>query len=232
MDFLEQLLGVTLDVTMRTLIAFAVVLIVIVLVAWLFRRLSRGGAPRAGRRGRIARLAILEAVQIDPRRRLVLLRRDNAEHLILIGGGSDLVIEQGILRAPRQPGARGGERVEPVAHPPAAPFEPEPPPRPAPVAPVVPSPAMPRTATPAPAAKSASQPPPGPQDKAMTDRQLAEMADRLKAALREPANAGAPPQGERKPTAGAAAGPPERPQRPARPEKEAAVPAGTAPKSD
>ncbi|MDP2621899.1 MAG: hypothetical protein Q8P46_17270, partial [Hyphomicrobiales bacterium] len=61
---------------------------------------------------------------------------------------------------------------------------------------------------------------------------LAEIADRLKAALREPANAGAPPQGERKPTAGAAAGPPERPQRPARPEKEAAVPVGTAPKSD
>lgn len=225
MDFLEQLFGVTLDVTARTLIAFAVVLVAILLLAWVFRLFSRGGGQRAGRRGRIARLAVLEAIQIDQRRRLLLLRRDNAEHLILIGGGSDLVIEQGILRAPRQPGAHG-ERVEPAAppSPPGALIEPTPPQRPAPVTAAVPSPATPRAATPA--AKPASQ------DKTMTDRQLAEMADRLKAALREPEAAEASPQGERKPMAGASAGASERSQRPARPDKEVAVPAGTAPKSD
>ena len=187
MDFLEQLLGVNLDVTTRTLIAFAVVLIVIVLVAWLFRRLSRGPA-RTGRRGRIARLAILEAIQIDQRRRLVLLRRDNAEHLILIGGGGDLVIERGIQRAPLKPGARGGERVETPARQPT-PARPVEPPAPRPV----------------PAARAAPPPPPGSSEKSATEPQLAEMADRLKASLRQPVTAGAPAQGQRRPDPAATA---------------------------
>ena len=51
MEYLEQLLGTDLNVTMRTLIAFAIVLILILVVAWVFRRLSYG-AVRRPRRGR------------------------------------------------------------------------------------------------------------------------------------------------------------------------------------
>jgi len=210
MDFLERLLGINLDVTMRTLIAFAVVLVLIMLVAWLFRRLSRGGA-RIGRRGRLTRLAVLEAIQIDQRRRLVLFRRDTTEHLILIGGATDLVVEQGIHRAPRQPGARGGERVEPAVRPPAPLRAPEPP-RPAAARPEPPPER--RTAAPAPpVAPRPTPPPPEQADKAVADRQLADMADRLKAALREPLESGASAEGERKPEPAGAAEE-EKPTRP------------------
>jgi hypothetical protein len=44
-----------------------------------------------GRRG--ARLAISEYHEIDKIRRLVLVRRDGVEHLLMIGGPQDLVIE-------------------------------------------------------------------------------------------------------------------------------------------
>jgi Flagellar biosynthesis protein, FliO len=56
---------------------------------------SRGlGARIKGRRGQ--RLGISEYHELDKTRRLVLIRRDNTEHLVLIGGNQDLVIESGI----------------------------------------------------------------------------------------------------------------------------------------
>ena len=39
---------------------------------------------------------MLEVLAIDGKRRLVLVRRDDTEHLLLIGGEADLVIERGI----------------------------------------------------------------------------------------------------------------------------------------
>jgi len=238
MDFLQQLLGIELNVVARTLIAFAVVLVLIVLVAWLFRRLSRG-AGRMGRRGRLTRLAVLEAIQIDPRRRLVLFRRDNTEHLILIGGATDVVVEQGIHRAPRQPGARAPERVEPAVRAPlpgrAPPPRPEsaPPPRsePAPPEPprpaaAKPEPAPPERRPPGPAApppggpRPAAPPPPPPEPapKGATERQLADMADRLKAALRTPVEGGEEAAEEPEPAGAAEEEKPGRPGGPRRPE--------------
>jgi hypothetical protein len=40
----------------------------------------------------------MDSATVDTRRRLVLVRRDNVEHLILIGGPSDVVVEQNIVR--------------------------------------------------------------------------------------------------------------------------------------
>jgi len=61
-----------------------------------------GGAAR--RRGRQARLAVVDAANVDGRRKLVLIRRDNLEHLVLIGGPSDVLIEPNIAAgaAPRE----------------------------------------------------------------------------------------------------------------------------------
>jgi hypothetical protein len=42
------------------------------------------------------RLAVVEQASVDGRRRLVLLRRDDVEHLIMTGGPVDVVIETGI----------------------------------------------------------------------------------------------------------------------------------------
>lgn len=50
-----------------------------------------------GRKGQ--RLGIAEYQEIDESRRLVIVRRDNVEHLLLIGGDNDLVIESNIGRS-------------------------------------------------------------------------------------------------------------------------------------
>jgi flagellar protein FliO/FliZ len=58
------------------------------------RRYLMGRSWAGGGRGR--RLKIVEVVAVDSRRRAVLLRRDNVEHLIVIGGQNDLLVEGGI----------------------------------------------------------------------------------------------------------------------------------------
>jgi hypothetical protein len=86
-------------------ITLVVVLVLIAAVYWLVRRYSAGGLGRIGR-GRVPRLAVIDAMQVDGRRRLVLVRRDNVEHLILIGGPTDIVVEQAIVRPRQRPAAR------------------------------------------------------------------------------------------------------------------------------
>jgi hypothetical protein len=46
------------------------------------------------------RLDLVEQMSIDARRRLVLIRRDDVEHLIMTGGPVDVVIETGIGEKP------------------------------------------------------------------------------------------------------------------------------------
>jgi flagellar protein FliO/FliZ len=85
----------------RYLVSLIFVLGLIGLFAWLLRRFGPPARLRGpGRR----RLSIVEILPVDARRRLVLLRRDDKEHLILIGQGQDLVIETGIEPASEQPG--------------------------------------------------------------------------------------------------------------------------------
>lgn len=83
------------DVYLRFVAAFALVIGLILVGAAVLRRVSgrlTGLAP--GRKG-TRRLKIIETLAVDPRRRLVLVRRDGVEHLLLIGGGSDVVVESG-----------------------------------------------------------------------------------------------------------------------------------------
>src|SRR5450432_53368 len=94
----EALFGSEMPLAARFVIAFLVVLALIGLAAWLVRRF---GANRLGTnaRGRHPRLAVIDAATVDGRRRLVLIRRDNIEHLLMIGGPTDLVVEPNIVRA-------------------------------------------------------------------------------------------------------------------------------------
>lgn len=83
MDFVNQ----NMQVIVTALAALVIVLIL--LAVW------RAISPRmSGRRGQ--RLGISEYHELDKLRRLVLIRRDNVEHLIMIGGPQDLVVESGI----------------------------------------------------------------------------------------------------------------------------------------
>ncbi|UGV27474.1 flagellar biosynthesis protein FliO [Rhodopseudomonas boonkerdii] len=90
------------------ILAFVFVLALIGLAAWLVRRFGGNRLGANSARGRMPRLAVIDAAAVDGRRRLVLVRRDNVEHLIMIGGPSDIVVEPNIVRA-----APGRER-EPV----------------------------------------------------------------------------------------------------------------------
>src|SRR5258706_474614 len=45
------------------------------------------------------RLAVIDAASVDARRRLILIKRDNVEHLLMIGGPTDIVVESNIGRA-------------------------------------------------------------------------------------------------------------------------------------
>jgi hypothetical protein len=53
-------------------------------------------------RGRNAsqRVGVIESVQLDGKRSIKLVRRDNIEHLVLVGGRNDVVIEPNIVRRP------------------------------------------------------------------------------------------------------------------------------------
>ena len=79
--------------------AFVAVLALIVVAAWLVRRFAGSRLGANTNCGRMPRLAVIDAAPIDGRRRLVLVRRDNIEHLLMIGGPADIVVESNIVRA-------------------------------------------------------------------------------------------------------------------------------------
>jgi flagellar protein FliO/FliZ len=79
--------------------AFVAVLALIGLAAWLVRRFAGNRLGANTNRGRMPRLAVIDAAAVDGRRRLVLVRRDNIEHLLMIGGPTDIVVEPNIVRA-------------------------------------------------------------------------------------------------------------------------------------
>jgi len=82
---------------LRFVLAFGLVIGLILTAAWMLRRFSPGfrHGPRFGSR---TRLSIIETAQIDPRNRLVLVRCDDREHLLMVGPGpgSSLVVDSGI----------------------------------------------------------------------------------------------------------------------------------------
>jgi flagellar protein FliO/FliZ len=228
---MDSLFGAEGSLIVRFVVAFVIVLALIGLTFWLIRRFGGSRVGAAAQRGRQPRLAVIDAAPVDGRRRLVLVRRDNVEHLLLIGGPSDFVVEQNIVRAvpvnpPRDvPAPRPSEGARPLAdaaraldddsgwtppgEPPIRPAyaRPEPPARPRaePMvrAPLPPS-IAPRAPEPAPRAYEPAPPPIVPAaESGPPDAALASMAQRLEAALRRP---GAP---EPRPTPHPAAAPME-----------------------
>lgn len=93
------------DAYFRLAPALAFVIALIVAAAWVARRAGLGNAPAGGRRKR--RLAVVEMVAVDAKRRLVLVRRDDREHLLLVGGDSDIAVERDIPAPPAPPSSEG-----------------------------------------------------------------------------------------------------------------------------
>ncbi|MGD9668480.1 MAG: hypothetical protein AB7U75_05415 [Hyphomicrobiaceae bacterium] len=83
-------------------------------VAYFARNYMQGnGASVFGNRAE-RRLDVVEQSSIDGRRRLVLVRRDNVEHLIMTGGPVDLVIETNISQRRAKSGGDVVEAQQPV----------------------------------------------------------------------------------------------------------------------
>ncbi|OHV84028.1 flagellar biosynthetic protein FliO [Ensifer sp. LCM 4579] len=94
--------------------AVAIGLLCLVAVLWIIRRRPSSPFVRGGR-NRQPRLAVLDAAAVDTRRRLVLVRRDDVEHLIMIGGPTDIVIESRIVPEEAAPStARPGVTQPPI----------------------------------------------------------------------------------------------------------------------
>jgi flagellar protein FliO/FliZ len=85
--------------TLTFILAFVAVLALIAALAWGVRRFAGNRLGANTNRGRMPRLAVIDAAAVDGRRRLVLVRRDNIEHLLMIGGPTDIVVEPNIVRA-------------------------------------------------------------------------------------------------------------------------------------
>ncbi|MBY0509138.1 MAG: flagellar biosynthetic protein FliO, partial [Rhodospirillaceae bacterium] len=59
-------------------------------------RLLFGARLRSGGRSRQPRLGVVDAYDLDRHRQLVIVRRDNVEHVVLVGPNTSQVIETGI----------------------------------------------------------------------------------------------------------------------------------------
>jgi flagellar protein FliO/FliZ len=273
---LDALFGVDMPSAAKFILAFVIVLALIGGTAWAVRRFGSSRLSAGSARGRQPRLAVIDSANVDGRRRLLLIRRDNVEHLLMIGGPTDVLVESSIMRgAPAQREMHGAPPVrissEPLPRPVPPPegtmwpLQPEPgappvrpprqvaaaeepvrwpsPPQPEPArapqrqvdtlagladdlstrpAPVRPEPRM---AAPEPVvAKAEAELPAGEQN-------LAEMAQRLEAALRRPGQAETKPvaAAETKPAVAAEQRPAPAPKRGAKVSEEAPPVAAAAP---
>ncbi len=92
----------------QAILALAVVVGLIMGMAWLLRRYGLGDGTRTPL-GRKKRISAVESSSVDARHKLVLVRRDNTEHLLLIGPTTAVVIEDRIPAQMTSPGASLGQ---------------------------------------------------------------------------------------------------------------------------
>jgi len=121
--FLTSLFGGSDNLWLTVLLSLGIVVVLIVAGVWALKFLTNLSATTG--RGRTRRLHIVESTTLDQKRRLILIRRDNIEHLIMTGGAQDMVIEDGIavppptVRRPARPTRTSEtERSEPAKAPP------------------------------------------------------------------------------------------------------------------
>ncbi|MEM9635192.1 MAG: hypothetical protein AAGA50_27960 [Pseudomonadota bacterium] len=133
-DWIETTFNVSGGVTqaIAVILALGAVLLLFSLFIFILKRLTGGNITHS--RSRQPRIAVMDSATVDTRRRLVLVRRDNVEHLILIGGPSDVVVEQNIVRNAPLPAHRsvpvaaqpvGTSIKAPLAPGPNIPFRPD-----------------------------------------------------------------------------------------------------------
>jgi flagellar biogenesis protein FliO len=118
LSWLESMAGPNYAPAILWTFAALVLLVILLVIVRLIRGLTFGTYV-AGGKNRKTRLAVMDATAVDSHRRLVLVRRDDIEHLILIGGPTDVVVERDIRMVPsRRPILTGdGQQQQPAARP-------------------------------------------------------------------------------------------------------------------
>ena len=99
MNFINNLLGGNDNGILTGILALAIVIALIVFIVWLLKLLLELSGNVG--RGRAKRLDIVETLSLDQRRQLIIIRRDNVEHLIMTGGASEIIIENNIILEPK-----------------------------------------------------------------------------------------------------------------------------------
>jgi len=87
------------------ILGIATLLFVIALLAllvWAFKTFFGKAGGGAARKAREKRLGVVEATAMDQKRTLYLIRRDDVEHLVIIGGPVDVVVETEIRGRPQK----------------------------------------------------------------------------------------------------------------------------------
>ncbi len=111
-EWLSGIVGESAANIVGFILIFAIILGGIFVVLSIIRRFS-GGTFVSNGRTRQPRLSVMDAAAVDSRRKLVLIRRDDVEHLLLIGGPTDVVVEQNIVMESRAHARVQASRIEP-----------------------------------------------------------------------------------------------------------------------
>jgi flagellar protein FliO/FliZ len=112
MQFMTSLFGGSAGTLLNAAFSLGIVLVLIVLGVWGLKLLTRAGENMA--RNKQRRLVVVDSANVDGKRKVLIIRRDNVEHLIMTGGPQDLVIESGIVAA-ESPQPRAARPTAPAA---------------------------------------------------------------------------------------------------------------------
>jgi flagellar protein FliO/FliZ len=82
------------DTYLRFILVLIFVLGLVLAMGWILKRSGISGSALPGK-GK--RLGVVESAFLGPKHRLVLVRRDDIEHLVLIGPNTNTVVESGIV---------------------------------------------------------------------------------------------------------------------------------------
>jgi len=118
MQFMTSLFGGSAGTLLNAAFALGIVLVLIVFGLWLLKLLTR--ASEGMGRSREKRLQVVDTATVDGKRKVMIIRRDNVEHVVMTGGPTDLVIESGIV-VPEAPQMRRRTDARQAAAPSPAP---------------------------------------------------------------------------------------------------------------
>ena len=88
---------------LRLILAFSVVFGLMAALGYVLKYVSLRGLSLPSKTMRARRLGIVETLALDTRRRLVIVRCDGQEHLLLLSAQSDIVVQSNLPSSPVPP---------------------------------------------------------------------------------------------------------------------------------